>query len=684
MKFTVKRKLALLSLVPSLAAIFFLYTIIENKVHIKKDANRIEVLSQYIVRTSGLVHELQKERGASAIYVASGGKKMIDALKDCKKDTDKALTLFNEFMTSFAPKRYGREFGTNVNSAVGNLKNIINKRDEIIKLAISKNDAIHYYTTMNSDFIRSFEQVVLMSNNARISAPVAAYVNFMSAKELAGIERAVMGGIVGANKAIGTGDLDKWMTVWKGHERLLKNFEYLAAKDVLEFYKSSHRGKVVEDVSRIRDIILENANKGHFGITGKDVFTATTKRINILKSIEDYQANGIQTISKSVVTEARNAVIIYSILGGLISAIVLGLTIFIIRGIYKLFGNEPDVIEDIANKVASGDLTFKFATSNGTLTGVFAAMKDMTDKMRNTIREIKITSEKVAGSSHELSAGSEQLSQGATEQAASSEQTSSAMEEMSSSIKQNADNALQTDKIAKRSAEAALEGGNAVANTVNAMKEIAEKISIIKEIARQTDLLALNAAIEAARAGEHGKGFAVVAAEVRKLAERSRKAADQIDNLSSSSVVIAEKAGNMLTEIVPGIQKTAELVREISAASIEQDKGVDQVNEGIQQLDSVIQRNAATSEQVSSTARELSDQSQYLKDAVGFFKIESNGYKRPSKTRNDEKIATKTGKEKYRKRVPEKEERNFEFEKGRFKFEENQDDTMLELEIVNN
>ena len=196
---------------------------------------------------------------------------------------------------------------------------------------------------------------------------------------------------------------------------------------------------------------------------------------------------------------------------------------------------------------------------------------------------------------------------------------------MASNIKQNADNAQQTEKIALKAAQDAREGGKAVAETVGAMKEIAAKITIVEEIARQTNLLALNAAIEAARAGEHGKGFAVVASEVRKLAERSQTAAAEISKLSTSSVDVAEKAGEMLGRIVPDIQKTAELVQEINAASNEQNTGAEQINKAIQQLDQVIQQNASATEETASTSEELSSQSEQLLEAIGFFKIDHNG-----------------------------------------------------------
>lgn len=280
---------------------------------------------------------------------------------------------------------------------------------------------------------------------------------------------------------------------------------------------------------------------------------------------------------------------------------------------------------EVANKLASGDLTMEVNVHGKDEVGqLMDAMKNMVNSLRNVVMDVKNASNNVASGSQEMSSTSEEMSQGATEQAAAAEQASSSMEEMASNIKQNADNAMQTEKIALKSAEDAKQGGEAVEKTVSAMKEIAEKISFIEEIARSTDLLALNAAIEAARAGEHGKGFAVVASEVRKLAERSSTSAAEISRLSSSSVEVAENAGEMLAKIVPDIQKTAELVQEISAASNEQNSGVDQINKAIQQLDQVTQQNASASEEMSSTSEELASQAEQLQESISFFKINVN------------------------------------------------------------
>jgi methyl-accepting chemotaxis protein len=281
-------------------------------------------------------------------------------------------------------------------------------------------------------------------------------------------------------------------------------------------------------------------------------------------------------------------------------------------------------ITKLAQEIADGNLmvTAKERSAQDELMKALAAM---IAKLTEVVSEVKTAADNVASGSQEMSGSSQKMSQGATEQASSAEEVSSSMEQMVSNIKQNADNAQQTEKIALKAAQDAREGGKAVTETVQAMKEIATKISIIEEIARQTNLLALNAAIEAARAGEHGKGFAVVATEVRKLAERSQLAAGEINNLSSTSVEIAEKAGEMLTKIVPDIQKTAELVSEINAASNEQNAGAEQINKAIQQLDKVIQENAASTEEMASTCEELSSQGEQLQDTIGFFKIGEGG-----------------------------------------------------------
>ncbi|MBF0563652.1 MAG: methyl-accepting chemotaxis protein [Nitrospirae bacterium] len=281
------------------------------------------------------------------------------------------------------------------------------------------------------------------------------------------------------------------------------------------------------------------------------------------------------------------------------------------------------VTADYVDKISRGVIPPVIKTQyKGQYNVIKENLNTMVTRLTGVVSEIRTAADNVASGSQELSATAQVMSQGATEQAASAEEVSSSMEQMASNVRQNADNAHETQKIADKSAVNAREGGKAVAETVTAMKEIARKITIIEEIARQINLLALNAAIEAARAGEHGKGFAVVASEVRKLAERSQLAAGEITGLVTTSVEIAEKAGTMFSAMLPDILKTAGLIKEISAASSEQNSGAQQINMAIQQLDQVIQQNASASEEMASTSEELSSQSEQLQHTISFFRID--------------------------------------------------------------
>ncbi len=308
----------------------------------------------------------------------------------------------------------------------------------------------------------------------------------------------------------------------------------------------------------------------------------------------------------------------------MIMLVVTGIMFSIIVGIWIIYSIATSIntAKDAIKAISEGDLTIEIAGSNKDEMGeLLQHLNNMVIRLKDIISSVTSAAENIASASEQMSGSTQQLSEGSTEQAASAEEVSSSMEEMAANIQQNTDNSQQTEKIALKVAEDVQEGSRAVNQTVDSMKKISEKISIIGEIARQTNLLALNAAVEAARAGEHGKGFAVVAAEVRRLAERSQLAANEINDLSSSSVAIAEKSGKLLELIVPDIQKTARLVQEITASSLEQNSGAEQVNGAIQQLNQVIQQNAAGAEEMASGSEELSSQADQLKDTVSFFKV---------------------------------------------------------------
>ena len=419
----------------------------------------------------------------------------------------------------------------------------------------------------------------------------------------------------------------KWTTeADKSAERVSDLEKTVIHKDDAEKIKvikenlSEYKTGFTKVAASIRDGGIKNAADGNAAM---EQYKGASRDMEQTAVALAQAANKEMQEAKGVIQEATRKVVFLLVAVALAAVLVaVALTLLVTRSIKRPL----QLGVETADKLAAGDLTIEIGLTAKDETGLLlAAMGNMVSKLREIVTEVKAATNHVATGSQELSSSSEQMSQGASEQAAAAEEASSSMEQMSSNIRQNADNAIQTEKMAIKSAQDAIEGGKAVQATVQAMKEIASKINIIEEIARQTNLLALNAAIEAARAGEHGKGFAVVASEVRKLAERSQKSAAEISELSGNSVEIAVKAGELLAKMVPDIQKTAELVQEISASSREQDTGAEQINKAIQQLDQVIQQNAGASEEMSSTAEELASQAELLQSTIAFFKTGEQG-----------------------------------------------------------
>jgi len=392
--------------------------------------------------------------------------------------------------------------------------------------------------------------------------------------------------------------------------------------------------------------------------TGKQIMDTIRARVDDFVGAE--QALLVTREKDASATASRTLwIIISGMLVALLASLALG---YGVAGtISRQMGGEPAYIAGVAQRVADGELGMNLIDRGAADTGVYAAMKQMVDslgemaavaekiadgdlsvnvrprsdrdvlmnafarmvaKLNEVLGEVRAGAGSMTAASQQLASTSQSLSQGTSEQAAAVEQTSSSLEEMNASITQNAENSGQTEQMAKQGARDAEESGKAVVESVDAMRDIAQKISIVEEIAYQTNLLALNAAIEAARAGEHGRGFAVVATEVRKLAERSQVAAKEISSLAASSVTVAERSGQLLTELVPSITKTADLVQEVAAASKEQSASVVQINQAMTRVDQVTQQTASGAEELASTAEEMAAQAEGLQRVVSFFRLE--------------------------------------------------------------
>lgn len=379
------------------------------------------------------------------------------------------------------------------------------------------------------------------------------------------------------------------------------------------------------------------------------IATVTSETIPFLTATQAAIATLSASESKIIISRAADVKRITNAAYAMIftvNGIAIGIAILIALSISRKLtgqlGGEPEYVACVAKAVAAGDLTMVVETKDGDKSSLLFSMKEMCFRLSCNILRVQTGTDTIASATNQIAAGNLDLSARTEQQASALEETASSMEQLSSTVKQNADNAKQANTLAISASDVASRGGKVVSEVVDTMgaindsaKKIVDIIDVIDGIAFQTNILALNAAVEAARAGEQGKGFAVVATEVRSLAQRSASAAKEIKFLIDSSVekieigsTLVDQAGATMEEIVASVRRVTDIMSEITTASMEQEAGIQQINQAITEMDDVTQQNASLVEQAADASAALQEQASVLMDVVHVFKVDRTSTRR--------------------------------------------------------
>ena len=580
-----------------------------------RSAQRNAAVVQTVSSVGELLSSMQRERGLSAGFVASKGRKFDAALQAQRHATDARLTTVRDTLRA-QRGALPNGFAQGLERALNGLAPATSARDAVSALRLSSSQVIATYGRAIAGLVGVIDVAPKTADDKATARGLSAYASLANAGEQAGQERGMLNGVFASDAPLDAATLQRVIGSVARQSAYLGEFGALASSSAVAALGAIDSTAV----DRMYAAVMAKATSGGYGVDAKTWFDAATARIDAMGRLQldvmralEARADHTQELKRiGVGVEIALALAMLAVAAVFTRAL---------AGLLRQLGAEPRQLAGIADAVADGDLTVRIDCAEHDRRSVLALLRHMVVKLVAVVRSIQATADALSSAAGEVSKTSMALAQGASQQAASIEQISATLEQAQASVRQSADGARHTAATAHTTADRAREGGDAVAKTVSDMQAIAERISIIDDIAYQTNMLALNAAIEAARAGEHGKGFAVVAAEVRKLAERAQTSSAEIGELAARSVGQAERAGELLKAMVPAIVETAERVEEISAASEEQATGISQIAQAVSQINTATQQSATASEQLAATAETMNAHAQELQRDVAQFRL---------------------------------------------------------------
>jgi len=657
---TIKSKLNLVNvLVVVFSLIIILLTIFKasSERTIITQAKELNILS---IKLSLLIHETQKERGASAGFLGSKGTKFTEILPKQRVLTTAKNSELTAYINTLDLSSFPQTLQQEISAFKADMSKVDTIRGKVDSLSISVKDEVTYYTKMNAKILRIVSLTAKLADTQELVKSLDAYTNFLKSKERAGIERAVLSGTFAADK-FGNGMFAKLITLIAEQNAYMDSFLSMATEESKTFYKTKMNSPVVDEVNSMRNTAITKAAEGGFGIDSVHWFKTITKKINLLKAVDDELATQNTQLLKEVESTSKTSAII-SISGFATFAIFLtSVLIFVSRGINK---NVSKTLENIKHVSSKLDLTHQVRVEGrDEIAHIAGALQDMVDAFRNTVDNAQAVSSATSQESQVLNGVVIELATNGEIADARIKDINILVSEVgerlddvenaSITVSEDLDNTFNVldGFVTKLSSVVAdIEDGSQrqeelvvkVSSLTEQAKNIKDVLSIISDIADQTNLLALNAAIEAARAGEHGRGFAVVADEVRKLAERTQKSLSEISanvNLITQNVVeISEETDqtslsmHSISDSAQELIVSSEETKENLLGTTEQSKDVmnqsiyiaTKTKELISHMDEVIvisEKNVSHRENVENVSNSLTNDAQKLKAELSKFTI---------------------------------------------------------------